>query len=60
MAEMLEFALNQIPSGRKTVLESYGEIIYRAWKETTGPCLLELETTCIQVGWLGKQEGCGL
>lgn len=39
----------QICSGRKSVLEGYGEIIFRAWKETTGPCLLELETTCIQV-----------
>ena len=43
----------QIPSGRKSVLDAYGEIIFRAWKEATGPCLLEVEATCIQVGQRG-------
>ncbi len=45
----------QIPSGRKPVLDAYGEIIFRAWKEASGPCLLEVESTCIQVG--GGSEG---
>ncbi|BDA48499.1 Condensin-2 complex subunit G2 [Coccomyxa sp. Obi] len=34
---------NQIPSGRKSVLEAYGEILYRAWRESTAACLLEVE-----------------
>ncbi|CAL8463631.1 g3165 [Coccomyxa elongata] len=34
---------NQVPSGRKSVLEAYGEILYRAWRESTAACLLEVE-----------------
>jgi hypothetical protein len=34
---------NQIPAGRKSVLEAYGDILYRAWREGSGLCLLELE-----------------
>lgn len=39
---------SQIPSCRKVVLEAYGEIVYRAWKDTAGGCLYEVETQLIQ------------
>ena len=34
---------NQIPAGRKSVLDAYGDILYRAWRDATGACLLEVE-----------------
>jgi len=34
---------NQIPAGRKSVLEAYGDVLYRAWREGSGLCLLEVE-----------------
>jgi condensin-2 complex subunit G2 len=34
---------NQIPSGRKSVLDAYGDILFRAWRECTGACLYEVE-----------------
>ncbi len=40
---------NQIPSGRKSVLEAYGEILNRAWRESTAASLLEVENL-VQVG----------
>lgn len=38
----------QIPSGRKAILDAYAEVIFRAWKEATGPCLLEVERELLQ------------
>lgn len=40
---------NQIPSGRKSVLDAYGEILFRAWRESTAASLLEVENL-VQVG----------
>eukprot|EP00884_Botryococcus_braunii_P013107 jgi/Botrbrau1/21798/Bobra.0190s0023.1 len=34
---------NQIPCGRASVLEAYGAILCRAWRDTTGVCRLEVE-----------------
>ncbi|GAX76009.1 hypothetical protein CEUSTIGMA_g3452.t1 [Chlamydomonas eustigma] len=48
VSELTVIVKNQIPSGRRTVLEAYGEIIFRAWREASGPCLLEVESSCIQ------------
>ena len=42
---------NQIPAGRKSVLDAYGDVLYRAWREGSGLCLLELEDF-VQVGTL--------
>jgi len=46
--ELTAIIKNQIPAGRKSVLDAYGEIIYRAWTLATGACLLEVQLTCIQ------------
>ena len=34
---------NQIPSGRASLLDSYGEILLRAWRECTAASLLAVE-----------------
>lgn len=40
----------QIPGGRKSVLEAYGDIIFRAWKDSVAsPFQYEIEAACIQV-----------
>ena len=41
--------LFQIPSGRRSVLEAYGEVLLRGWRHAVGPCLLEVENSLIQV-----------
>lgn len=41
--EMGAIIRNQIPSGRKSVLDAYGDILFRAWRDCTGACLYELE-----------------
>ncbi|KXZ52217.1 hypothetical protein GPECTOR_10g848 [Gonium pectorale] len=35
---------NQIPSGQRFTLEAYGEILFRAWRDTVGPCAAEVES----------------
>jgi len=43
-------SVTQIPSGRKSALDAYGEIIFRAWKDSVGSATqLEIENTCILV-----------
>ncbi len=49
MRELGAILRNQVPSGRKSVLDAYGEILYRAWRDATGACRLEVEAL-IQVG----------
>ena len=34
---------NQVPCLRASVLEAYGEILHRAWREAVGACALETE-----------------
>ena len=34
---------NQIPSGRASLLDAYGEILLRAWRDCTGASLLAVE-----------------
>ncbi|EFJ53143.1 hypothetical protein VOLCADRAFT_86123 [Volvox carteri f. nagariensis] len=34
---------NQIPSGQRFALEAYGEILFRAWRDTVGPCAAVVE-----------------
>jgi hypothetical protein len=43
------YAACQVPGGRASVLEAYGEIILRGWRAATGPCLMEIEQHLIQV-----------
>ncbi|XP_002980805.2 condensin-2 complex subunit G2 [Selaginella moellendorffii] len=40
---------SQIPFGRKSILEAYGDILYRAWKGAAGEILVEIEKSCLQV-----------
>ena len=46
--EVTAVILNQIVSGRKSVLDAYGEIIFKAWRAATGACLECIETHLIQ------------
>jgi len=39
----------QIPAGRRSVLDAYGEIILRGWREALGACQPEIENSLIQV-----------
>ena len=46
--ELTAVILNQIVSGRKSVLQAYGEIVFKAWRAATGACLERIETHLIQ------------
>jgi len=48
VGELTAIVKNQVPAGRRSVLDAYGEIIYRAWSSATGSCLLEIKEGCIQ------------
>jgi hypothetical protein len=49
MRVVLMFLMLQIPAGRRSVLDAYGEVMLRGWREAVGPCLAEMETNLIQV-----------
>ena len=34
---------NQVPSARASVLDAYGETLFRAWRGASGACALEVE-----------------
>lgn len=34
---------NQVPSGRRSLLDAYGEILLRAWRDCTAACALAAE-----------------
>ncbi|GIL49988.1 hypothetical protein Vafri_6095 [Volvox africanus] len=42
--ELCAIVRNQIPSGQRFALEAYGEILFRAWRDTVGPCAAEVES----------------
>ena len=46
--ELTAVILNQIASGRKSVLEAYAEVVFKAWRGATGACLERIETHLIQ------------
>ncbi|MCO5567908.1 hypothetical protein L7F22_021604 [Adiantum nelumboides] len=46
--ELIVMVRSQLPFGRKSILEAYGEIIFRAWRMASGPCLQEIEDSCVQ------------
>eukprot|EP00887_Chlorella_sp_A99_P007770 scaffold20.g7770.t1 len=46
--ELAAILRNQIPAGRKSVLDAYGDILFRAWTLCTGACALELRHGSIQ------------
>jgi len=41
--EMGAIIRNQIPSGRRSLLDAYGEILLRAWRDCTAASLLAVE-----------------
>ena len=41
--EMGAIIRNQIPSGRRSMLDAYGEILLRAWRDCTAASLLATE-----------------
>eukprot|EP00232_Nephroselmis_pyriformis_P015184 CAMPEP_0182884986 /NCGR_PEP_ID=MMETSP0034_2-20130328/19337_1 /TAXON_ID=156128 /ORGANISM="Nephroselmis pyriformis, Strain CCMP717" /LENGTH=877 /DNA_ID=CAMNT_0025018231 /DNA_START=21 /DNA_END=2651 /DNA_ORIENTATION=+ len=46
--ELVAIIKNQIPAGRKSVLDAYGDILYRAWRTASGPTVYELEYNGLQ------------
>lgn len=47
--ELTAIIRNQIPAGRKSILDAYGEIAFQAWRYTFGGCRYEVEHTLLQV-----------
>lgn len=41
--ELGQVIRNQIPCLRRSVLDAYGEILHRAWREASGSCQLAAE-----------------
>ncbi|KAL0350500.1 UNVERIFIED_CONTAM: Condensin-2 complex subunit G2 [Sesamum radiatum] len=48
MKEVCAMIKSQIPFGRKSMLEAYGEIFFRAWKAAEGECKYEIENGFLQ------------
>ncbi|CAI5997132.1 unnamed protein product [Closterium sp. NIES-64] len=49
LKESILIIRNQIPSGRKSLLEAYGEVFFRTWRSAEpGPSLLEIEYGFLQ------------
>ncbi|CAA0841052.1 ARM repeat superfamily protein [Striga hermonthica] len=46
--ELCAMIKSQIPFGRKSMLEAYGEIVFRAWKAVEGECKHEIENGFLQ------------
>lgn len=46
--ELITIFRSQIPFGRNSVLEAYGEILYKAWRFAKGSSLEEIENNCMQ------------
>ncbi|KAI3451928.1 hypothetical protein Pfo_008593 [Paulownia fortunei] len=46
--EVCAMIKSQIPFGRKSMLEAYGEIVFRAWKAVEGECKYEIENGFLQ------------
>lgn len=53
--ELTAIIRNQIPAGRKSILDAYGEIAFQAWRNTFGSCRFEVEHTLLQVRSLTQQ-----
>lgn len=54
---------NQIPAGRKSVLDAYGDVLFRAWRDCEGACLLEVETlvqVAVKIVSLHRCKSCHL
>ena len=39
----------QIPVCKKASLEAYGEVYFKAWRDSTGPIKEKIEQKCLQV-----------
>ncbi|KAF7828622.1 condensin-2 complex subunit G2 [Senna tora] len=46
--EILSMIRSQIPFGRKSMLEAYGDILFRAWKAMDGDSKVEIENRFLQ------------
>lgn len=49
LKEMLAMIRSQIPFGRKSMLEAYGDIVFRAWKAAEGDMRDEIENGFVQI-----------
>jgi condensin-2 complex subunit G2 len=56
--ELTAIIRNQIPAGRKSILDAYGEIAFQAWRNTFGGCRFEVEHTLLQVRPPTEHTGC--
>ena len=46
--DLMAIVRNQIPAGRKSVLEHYGDVLFRAWRCAGEQCLREIEREGVQ------------
>ena len=46
--DLHETIRNQIPCGKRSLLQAYGAVYFRAWKEASGQYLMKLEEDCVQ------------
>ena len=46
--DLMAIVRNQIPAGRKSVLEHYGDVLFRAWRCAGEECLREIEREGVQ------------
>lgn len=54
MRELTAIIRNQVPAGRRSILDAYGEIVFQAWRNTFGGCHYEVEHTLLQVSNSGS------
>lgn len=49
VVELVAVIRNQVPGGRRTVLEAYGDVLFRGWRDASGtPCAYAVEHDAIQ------------
>lgn len=46
--DLMAIVRNQIPAGRRAVLEHYGDVLFRAWRSAGDDCLREIERAGVQ------------
>ena len=46
--DLMAIVRNQIPSGRKSLLDAYSDVLLKAWKGAAGQALYAVEYSCVQ------------
>ena len=46
--DLMAIVRNQIPAGRRSVLDAYGDVLFRAWRDAGTECMDEIERAGVQ------------